>query len=407
MTYDFHGPWSNHAGHNSPMILSASDPGLEGSLTTSMDLFEKTYGVPRQKLNFGTAFYGYDFEGAKSLWDICNCGKTTTSVNYGTDIKPRINRLGWKSYFEKVAQAPYLLSEGSGRGPGFVTYDDASSTAAKTTLVLSTRKMGGMFMWDLSADYDGTSQDLLDAMYAAFVSARGPQFTAAGVTNGASFAHGLSPGEIATIFGIGLGAGQGVVQATSVPLPTQLLTTAVTVSRVAAPLFAVDNFSGSEQINFEVPWEIAAQTSTQVVVTSNGVSSQPVPVAVYTAQPGVFTVDGVNAVAVHGANQQPVTLTNPASAGEIVVLYATGMGPVENQPRTGSPASSTALSSTMLPVAVTIGGQAAHVMFSGLTPGYAGLYQINLTVPSIGSGAQDLIVTAGGVVSKLVKIPVQ
>jgi len=172
MTYDFHGPWSNHAGHNSPMILSASDPGLEGSLTTSMDLFEKTYGVPRQKLNFGTAFYGYDFEGAKSLWDICNCGKTTTSVNYGTSIKPRINLLGWKSYFDDSAKAPYLLFEGSGQGPGFVTYDDATSTAAKTSLVLSTRKMGGIFMWELSADYDGASQDLLDAMYSAFIWSR-------------------------------------------------------------------------------------------------------------------------------------------------------------------------------------------------------------------------------------------
>jgi chitinase len=178
MTYDFHGPWSNHAGHNSPMLLSASDPGLEGSLTTSMDLFEKTYGVPRQKLNFGTAFYGYDFEGAKSLWDVCNCGKTTTSVNYGTSIKPRINHLGWKAYFDDDAKAPYLLKEGSGQGSGFVTYDDPSSTAAKTSLVLRDRKMGGMFMWELSADYDGASQDLLDSMYGAFISARGPQSAA-------------------------------------------------------------------------------------------------------------------------------------------------------------------------------------------------------------------------------------
>jgi GH18 family chitinase len=69
MTYDFHGTWSNHPGHNSPMILNMADPGFEGSLTTSTDLFEKPYGVPRQKLNIGTAFYGYDFQGAKSLWE--------------------------------------------------------------------------------------------------------------------------------------------------------------------------------------------------------------------------------------------------------------------------------------------------------------------------------------------------
>jgi chitinase len=405
MTYDFHGPWSNHAGHNSPIFLSAADPGLEGSLTTSMDLFEKTYGVPRQKLNFGTAFYGYDFEGAKSLWDICNCGQTTTSVNYGTDIKPRINHLGWKTYFDSVAQAPYLLREDATQGPGFVTYDDASSTAAKTTLVLRTRKMGGMFMWDLSADYDGAGQDLLDAMYLAFIAARGPRFVSAGVTNGASFRPGVSPGEIATIFGVGLGTGQGVVEAQSVPLPTQLVTTTVMVGGVAAPLFAVDNVNGSEQINFEVPWEVAGQTSVPMMVTSNGVSSQRVPVTVQIAQPGIFTVDGMNAVAVHGANQQPVTAGNPATAGEIIVLYATGLGPVKNQPRTGSPALNTTLSSTTLPVAVSIGGVDAQVMFSGLTPGYAGLYQVNLMVPQgVPSGAQDLILTVSGVAGNVVKI---
>jgi chitinase len=408
MTYDFHGPWSNHAGHNAPMILNMSDPGLEGSLTISMDLFEKTYGVPRQKLNFGTAFYGYDFEGAKSLWDVCNCGKTTTSVNYGTGIKQRINRLGWKSHFDNVAQAPYLLYEGSGQGPGFVTYDDAGSTSAKTTLVLGARKMGGMFMWDLSADFDGSTQDLLDAMYRAFVSARGPQFTAAGVTNGASFAHGISPGEIATIFGVGLGTGQGVVEAGSVPLPVQLLTTTVTVGGVAAPLFAVDNVNGSEQINFQVPWEIAAQASVPVVVTNNGVGSQPVQVTVRASQPGVFTVDGVNAVAVHGANQQPVSASSPVVAGEVIVLYATGLGPVKNQPRTGSPALSTDLSTTTFPTSVTIAGNDAQVMFSGLTPGYAGLYQVNLTVPpNVDSGVQDLVVTVDGAPGSAVKIAVR
>jgi chitinase len=408
MTYDFHGPWSNHAGHNSPMLLSASDPGTEGSLTTSMDLFEKTYGVPRQKLNFGTAFYGYDFEGAKSLWDVCNCGKTTTSVNYGTSIKPRINHLGWKSYFDDSAKAPYLLFEGQGRGPGFVTYDDASSTAAKTSLVLGTRKMGGIFMWELSADYDGSSQDLLDAMYGAFLSARKPQFTSDGVTNGASFAHGISAGEIATIFGEGLGAGQGVVRARSVPLPTQLLSTMVTVGGIAAPLLAVANVNGAEQINFEVPWEIVGQGSVEVVVTSNGASSPAVQVPAHVGQPGVFTVDGVNVVAVGGANQKLVTAASPAKAGQIILLYATGLGPVTNQPRTGSPALSTALSSCTLPITVSIAGQRAHVIFSGLTPGYAGLYQINLSVPPIlHPGVQDLIVTAGGVSSRAVKMAVR
>lgn len=408
MTYDFHGPWSDHAGHNSPMILNTSDPGLEGSLTTSMDLFEKTYNVPRQKLNFGTAFYGYDFEGAKSLWDICKCGSTTTSINYGSDIKPRIDRLGWKSYFDNVAQAPYLLNQDTHAGPGFITYDDAASTEAKTTLVLGKRKMGGMFMWDLSADYDGAGQDLLDAMRRAFVSAQEPVFTAAGVTNGASFASGVSPGEIASIFGTGLSAAHGVMLAGGIPLPRQLLATSVIVNGVAAPLIAVANVNGSEQINFQVPWETAGKASAHVSVTNNSIVSQSVQVAVRAAQPGVFTVDGVNAVALHGANNQPISAASPAAKEEVIVLYATGLGPVHNQPGTGLAASSATLSITTLTSSATIGGKNAAVAFSGLTPGFVGLYQMNLTVPAdVPSGAADLIVSVNGATSKTVKVAVQ
>src|SRR6185295_3417163 len=121
-------------------------------------------------------------------------------------------------------------------GPAFLTYDDAASTEAKTTLVLATRKMGGIFMWDLSADYDGAGQDLLDAMYRAYVSASKPVFTAAGVTNGASFASGISPGAIATIFGAGLSTVGGVLGAKTLPLPNQLLNTSVTVGGITTPL---------------------------------------------------------------------------------------------------------------------------------------------------------------------------
>jgi uncharacterized protein (TIGR03437 family) len=191
-------------------------------------------------------------------------------------------------------------------------------------------------------------------------------------------------------------------------LPRQLLATSVTIGGVASPLIAVANVNGSEQINFQVPWETAGHASAQVVVTSNGVSSQPVQVTVHAAQPGVFTVDGMNAVALHGAKNQPISAASPAAKGEVIVLYATGLGPVTNQPATGNPASGAALSKTTLTTSVSIGSKDAAVSFSGLTPGYVGLYQINLTVPSnVDSGVQDLVVTANGAASKTVKIAVQ
>jgi uncharacterized protein (TIGR03437 family) len=84
------------------------------------------------------------------------------------------------------------------------------------------------------------------------------------------------------------------------------------------------------------------------------------------------------------------------------------LGPVKNQPRTGSPALSTDLSTTTFPTSVTIAGNDAQVMFSGLTPGYAGLYQVNLTVPpNVDSGVQDLVVTVDGAAGSAVKIAVR
>ena len=168
MTYDFYGPWSAHAGLNSPLFQNPADPEQVGSLETSMDLFTNIYGVPPDKLNIGTAFYGYEFNGAQRLWDACaNCGSTTFTVNYGTDIKPLINQQGWVRHRDAAARSPYLLYQGVGGQPGFLSYDDAQSTAAKVNYVMGKRGLGGVFTWSLDADYDGVSQDLLDAMYGA------------------------------------------------------------------------------------------------------------------------------------------------------------------------------------------------------------------------------------------------
>jgi len=56
--------------------------------------------------------------------------------------------------------------------PGFITYEDASSTGSKTRYIMKQRRFGGVFMWELSADYDGKSQDLMDAMYKAWAASQ-------------------------------------------------------------------------------------------------------------------------------------------------------------------------------------------------------------------------------------------
>jgi uncharacterized protein (TIGR03437 family) len=247
-----------------------------------------------------------------------------------------------------------------------------------------------------------------------------PTFPSSGITNGASFRSGGTPGgAIATIFGQHLSNVNGIVQATTTPLPTELGGTSVRIGGILAPLFAVVSVNGAEQINLQVPFSFAqaaassprpaqAQQFVEVVVTSNGVSNAPVLMQLAAAQPGIFLVDGVNGAILHADNQL-VSAQNPAARGETVVVFATGLGAVQNPPAAGEPASLTTLSPTTPALAsATVGGMPAVVRFSGLAPGYVGLYQVNLDVPQIPTtGSVDLIITMNGVASNTAKMMVQ
>ncbi len=236
-----------------------------------------------------------------------------------------------------------------------------------------------------------------------------PLFTAASVTNGASFISGASPGSIVTIFGTGLTRGLvGIAGAAALPLPTELRGTSVTLNKIPAPLFAVANVNGQEQINLQVPYEVAGQSTASIVVSNNGVASDPVQVNLLVAHPGIFTVDGIAGAILHGADFQLATSSNPAAKGEVVVIYATGLGPVSPTPATGMGASASPLSVTASTPSVTVGGLSATVAFSGLAPGFVGLYQVNVAVPSAAaSGSVDVVIQIAGQASKAVKLAVQ
>jgi chitinase len=174
MTYDFHGAWTNHSGHNSPLYLSPLDPGQEGSLDTSATNFLNEFHVPAGQINLGTAFYGYTFD-VYGLWNFCTddalCGAAgAPSVTYA-QVEQLLKTGEWTENFDDMASAPYLLNADS-KKYGFITYDNPASTAAKVTYALSTKQLGGVFMWELSQDYNGQNQPLLNAMYSAFAKAK-------------------------------------------------------------------------------------------------------------------------------------------------------------------------------------------------------------------------------------------
>ncbi len=232
-----------------------------------------------------------------------------------------------------------------------------------------------------------------------------PQFTAAAVVNAASFAPGSVAGSAASVFAAGSVDATGIVAAQATPLPLSISDVEVTLNGMSAPLYGVANMGGLEQVNFQVPWELAGAADADVVITRSGVSSAAVKVPLRSAQPGIFTLDGRTALAVHNADNILVSAERPATAGEFVYFYATGLGAVSPQVATGAAAAVSPLSHTVELAQVTIHGLACEVQFSGLAPGLVGVYQINILVPGgLASGEGDLVVSMAGVQSPAVKV---
>ncbi len=213
--------------------------------------------------------------------------------------------------------------------------------------------------------------------------AQAPVVFEGGVANGASFrpsnAQGgaVAQGSIISIFGSNLST--GIATSVPVPLPINLLGTSVTIGGQAAALF----FVSAGQINAQVPW--GAPTGTvQLTVQTPGGTSAPVNVSVVDTAPGLFSqaASGRGPGAVLNFVSQGNTPTNTAastiSPNGIVLIFATGLGPVAGPPADG--AAGAGQPTTTTPV-VTIGGRQAVVEFSGLAPGFVSLYQINARVP--------------------------
>jgi chitinase len=177
MMYDCAGPWTAHGQLNSAIFWDNRDPAPYecqpgGDVDGAANIFLKQ--VPAKQLNMGTPFYGYVYTNINQLFGLCpnskwtqdqECDNTVFSGNYGTGFKPIINKNGWYTQYDPIALVPYMLRVDGSRG--YITYDDAFSTYFRVWYSDWQRGFGGTFMWSLDADYDGHSQDLLDAMYSA------------------------------------------------------------------------------------------------------------------------------------------------------------------------------------------------------------------------------------------------
>jgi uncharacterized protein (TIGR03437 family) len=202
----------------------------------------------------------------------------------------------------------------------------------------------------------------------------------AGIVNAASsapFTAGIAPGDFITLYGVNLAP--GTATAYTVPFPTKegLDGVQVTVNGLPAPV----QFVSPGQISAIVPYAVGTSIA-RIQVNNNGVLSNAVTTFVNLTAPGVFTVPagGLGYGAVLHGDYSLVTKQNPAQVGETVAVYLTGLGTTNPVIPDGSAGPSS--SQTNNTIQVYIGGQAATVGYSGLAPQLAGLYQINVTVPS-------------------------
>lgn len=247
-----------------------------------------------------------------------------------------------------------------------------------------------------------------------------PVATAGGVVNNATFAGGdpLGRGTIAAVFGEQFIYGDPVA-ASSLPLGTTLGGVRVLVNGAPAPVY----FVSYGQINFQIPYEATVGTAT-IVVEANGLRSNGVTVPIANRAPRMLRLGiGEYGIFVNQDGTFPLPRTSvlgaagrPARAGDTLVMYAIGLGPTSPTVANGTAAPSNPLA-VIAPTPVLQFGKTSisesdstAPLFVGLTPGFVGLYQINVTIPATvekGPNVPVFLNMGGNVFSNTVELAIE
>jgi uncharacterized protein (TIGR03437 family) len=246
---------------------------------------------------------------------------------------------------------------------------------------------------------------LLVGIHAPAFSGPGVYLNPIGVVNAANFmpvTASIGPGELLALFGTGLApAGTSIQIQGGQPFPTTPVGgVTVTIDGIACPIYRVSPTA----LYIAVPYAVASNTTAlaNVQVNNNGVLSNTVQLYLTDAVPGSFSqgADGIGYAAATHTNGQLITPSNPVQPNENITLYLTGLGTVTPTIADGAVASSTTLDYADLFNSGNLfvnfndytngsAGNAGTITFAGLVPTLAGLYQINVQLPSSGLGTGD------------------
>jgi uncharacterized protein (TIGR03437 family) len=251
--------------------------------------------------------------------------------------------------------------------------------------------------------YDA-SGNLLRKLVAPAATGTPPAPSNGGVVNAASEqGTTVAPGEIVAIFGTGIGpttlANYSITPANF--FDTLAGNTTVLFDGIPAPLI----YASAGQTAAIVPYSVAGQASTLMVVNYQGLASPPLKLNIAPSAPGLFSADssGTGNGAILNQDSSINSPSNPAARGSIIVLYGTGEGQT-NPPGVNGRIALSVYPKPLLPVKVTIGGVDATsgILYTGAAPSLvAGVFQINVTVPqNLAAGAVPVVVTVGSASSQ-------
>jgi uncharacterized protein (TIGR03437 family) len=267
----------------------------------------------------------------------------------------------------------------------YTLHADGSGTAELTSVAVGAG--GNAFVGAAIDPTDPAGYELYLGVHMPGLSGSGVFLNPQGIVNAASFApagDSIAPGEFIALFGTNLA---GTTQTGLPPYPLTLGTVTVLINDRPAPI----QYISPTRINALVPYSTVGPLAT-IVVNNNGQMSEGVGVPVATTAPGVFALsqNGIGEGAILHTDFSLVNAAKPAKRGETVLVFLTGLGAVNPPVADGTADGSNPFNKTVGTVNVLIGGLPATVSFSGLAPGFPGLYQLNVVVPP------DLVVTTAG-----------
>lgn len=215
----------------------------------------------------------------------------------------------------------------------------------------------------------------------------GPSITASSFLNAASDAPGLVACGLAIVTGSGLASGvQGVISGSNGfgPLPYTLSGVSMSINGVPAPIQAVSNQNGVQQVNFQTPCEVAGSSSATVVLSISGSTTTITGVPVLQAQPGIFSYAGPNnapyAVIISAQNGEYVTPSNPAVRGQNYYVVVTGLGQTTPPMLTNNV--SVAGQTVATTMVVGVGNQGVPVLSASAYIDTFGAYLIEFQIPT-------------------------